>query len=105
MWHIWLCCIESALYAVILKLQPHRQEVWVNRITNRSLCQRTFTARAGLSLLVEIDPPLTQLITEVYETCIDRGAHPNVLSLGSHLDFEGWDAENKISNILLLPPD
>jgi len=95
-------CIESALYAFIMKQQPSSQEAWVNRKTNRSLCRNIF-ANQILPLLKEIDPPLGQVVEEIYETTIDRGAHPNVLSLGSHLDFDGWDAENRLSNILLLP--
>ncbi len=95
-------CIESALCAFIMKQQPSSQEAWVNRKTNRSLCRNIF-ANQILPLLKEIDPPLGQVVEEIYETTIDRGAHPNVLSLGSHLDFDGWDAENRLSNILLLP--
>ncbi len=35
-------CIESALYAFIMKQQPSSQEAWVNRKTNRSLCRNIF---------------------------------------------------------------
>lgn len=96
-------CIESALYAFIMKKQPSSQEAWVNRKTNRSLCRNIFNANTILPLLKEVDPPLGQIVEEIYQTTIDRGAHPNVLSLGSHVDFDEWDAKNKLSNILLLP--
>lgn len=75
----------------------------MNRKTNRSLCRRIFNANQILPLLKKIDPPLGQVFDEIYETTIDRGAHPNVLSLGSHLDFSEWEAANSLSNILLLP--
>jgi hypothetical protein len=96
-------CIESALYALMMKQQPSSQEAWVNRETNRAHCRNIFNANKIKPLLKEIDPPLGQVVDEIYETTIDRGAHPNVLSLGSHVDFDGWDAENRLSNILLLP--
>jgi hypothetical protein len=32
------------------------------------------------------------------ETYIDKGAHPNVLSLGQYLDFTDWDENNRLKN-------
>lgn len=99
------CCIECALYALMIRHQPSSQDVWVNRQTNRSACRRTFTVSAGLAILKEMDVPLTQAIQELYDAAIDNGAHPNMLSLRRHLDFSDWDDENGIRNVLLLPED
>lgn len=98
-------CIECALYALIVRRQPSTQDVWVNRQSNRSTCRKTFTFSAGLSILKEMDVPLTQVIQELYDAAIDNGAHPNILALGRHLDFSDWDDENGIRNVLLLPED
>lgn len=98
-------CLESALYAFLMEQQPSTQEAWINRKADRYLCKKIFNANKIISLLKKIVPPLGQVVHEIYETTIDRGAHPNVLSLGGHLNFDGWDAENKLSNILLLPAD
>jgi hypothetical protein len=98
-------CIESALYALIMKQQASSRAAWLNREMDRALCRRIFTAASGLALLMEIDAPLARVFEESYESTIDRGAHPNVLSLGSHLDFNEWDKKNNIANILLLPDD
>jgi hypothetical protein len=97
--------IESALYAFIMKYDPSSQTPWVDRNQDRKRCRQMFSASRGMTLLQTIDAPLAQAICESYETTIDRGAHPNVLSLGSHLDFDEWDAENKLANIVLLPAD
>lgn len=98
-------CIESALYALMMRHRSSTQEIWINRQNERDACRRTFTFNAGLSLLKEIDAPLAQVIQEIYDVAIDRGAHPNILALGAHLDFSDWDNQNSISNILLLPED
>lgn len=46
-----------------------------------------------------------QVFKEAYNVTIDKGAHPNMLSLGQHLDFSDWDDKNGIWNIVLLPND
>jgi hypothetical protein len=98
-------CIESGLYALIVKLDRSAQDAWVNRGHDRARCQKVFTASAGIQLLQTLDPPLKQVIQEAYDSTIDRGAHPNVVSLGNHLDLDDYDLENKIANVLLLPAD
>jgi hypothetical protein len=92
-------CIESALYALVMKQQASSQNAWVNRKTDRARCRKIFAVSSGLALLKEIDAPLEQVIEEACEATIDRGAHPNPLSLGSQLDFDEWDAANQISNV------
>jgi hypothetical protein len=82
---------------------PSSQKAWVNRKTDRDRCKKIFNANKIIPRLKKADPPLGQVFHEIYETTIDRGAHPNFLSLGSHLDFDEWDTENKVSNIVLLP--
>ncbi|MGY4512083.1 hypothetical protein [Bradyrhizobium sp. USDA 3650] len=97
--------IECALYALMMRHQPWTQEVWINRQSNRRACRDTFTFGAGLAILKKMDAPLAQLIQELYDAAIDNGAHPNILSLGRHLDFSDWDEANGLRNILLLPED
>jgi hypothetical protein len=98
-------CIESGLFALIMKFDGSAQDAWVNRRHDRARCRKIFTASAGIRLLQTLDPPLKQVIQEAYDSTIDRGAHPNVLSLGNHLDLDEYDLENKVTNVLLLPAD
>lgn len=98
-------CIESAQYALMMRHQASAEEIWINRQSERDACRRTFTFNSGLSLLKEIDTPLAQVVQEVYDVAIDKGAHPNILALGAHLDFSDWEDRNGIRNILLLPED
>jgi len=88
-----------------MKLDGSAQYAWVNRKHDRARCRNIFTASAGIRLLQALDPELTRVIQEAYESTIDRGAHPNVLSLGSHLDFDEYDLENRLTNVVLLPAD
>jgi hypothetical protein len=95
-------CIESALYALILQREPHTQKVWANRHNDRKACIKAFTPTAALTILHGIDSSLAQVFRETYEVTIDRGAHPNLLSLLQHLDFGRWEDEKRIDSALLL---
>jgi hypothetical protein len=79
--------VECALYSLIMQEQEGADTIWANRNLDREACKRTFTASKGMKLL-EFDPNLKTLAQQVYDACIDFGAHPNPIAVLKNLQVE-----------------
>jgi len=77
-------CLEWGLYALSMQEDPSDAEVWLRRHededSKRRVRQRFQMARM-MDLLTVRSDRVGKIVRELYERCIDFGAHPNELSL------------------------
>jgi hypothetical protein len=93
-------CIESALYAFNIHIEPSSLQVWLDRHKNNTSRQdsiKLFQPGVILTKLKQVNQALRQEVAKLYDTCIDLGAHPNERSVSSNLNL----TDGKISLRLL----
>ena len=77
-------CLEWGLYALSMREDPSDAEVWLRRHededSKRRVRQRFQIARM-MDLLAARSNHIGTIVRELYERCIDFGAHPNELAL------------------------
>jgi hypothetical protein len=77
-------CIENALYSFYIHKHPDLETVWINRHKGneqRSACRKSFQMVKILKSLKDSDIRAYKYVSAVYDRTIDRGAHPNVMSI------------------------
>jgi hypothetical protein len=74
--------LENALYAYHVYLNPNDKQLWLSRnSSNRKQVGWKFSANKIIPILISNNSTLRQLYEELYESAIDKGAHPNVDTL------------------------
>jgi hypothetical protein len=94
-------CLESALYAVIAAQSPMNRKIWSNRNEQVNACRNLFKKGTAKQYLEKADPNLATFVTELYDSMIDFGAHPNSRSVFSHLSLESRDEGQAVTLAIL----
>ena len=85
-------CIESALYANAMIINPKLQGVWLSRdrdIKARQACRDEFTVGKMLRYLSDTqNKEFSDTLRDFYDSTIDFGAHPNNRSMLSSTHIE-----------------
>lgn len=90
-------CLEGALYALHIDINPELRMVWLNRdrdVESRKVCQNRFKHRGVAKSLEAKSQWLYEIMSQLYEQTIDQGAHPNKRSVTDGLEVDE-DIENK----------
>ncbi|SDO66576.1 hypothetical protein SAMN04488595_101452 [Ralstonia sp. 25mfcol4.1] len=86
-WPLVRAALEAALYAVIVSEDDSLAHKWADPDLDRKERSRLFTAKKGIEAVRAESEPMASYISQVYETSIDFGAHPNRLGVVSHLEY------------------
>ena len=92
-------CVEYSLYALHIDKNPHTLEIFTRRNKDAASKQAflsEFRMKAMRSTLKNTDKTLFEIVETLYCRCIDFGAHPNPLAIGSSLRSTKTDEEQKI---------
>ncbi len=84
-------CLENGLYGLYLARNPASRETWLRRHDDDQARRRVkdeFTIRNLFDTLRGIDKREADVTGELYERCIDYGAHPNERGLTQSLKTE-----------------
>jgi len=91
-------CLENGLYGLYLSRNPASRETWLRRHDDEAAKRRIraeFTIRNLFDTLRGSDTNEARIAEELYERCIDYGAHPNERALTQSLRTEtGPDVVN-----------
>lgn len=91
-------CLENGLYGLYLSRNPASRETWLRRHDDETAKRRVraeFTMRNLFDTLRVADANEARVAEELYERCIDYGAHPNERALTQSLRTEtGPDVVN-----------
>lgn len=91
-------CLENGLYGLYLSRNPASRETWLRRHDSEQAKRRVrdeFTIRNLFETLRGCDGSEARVAEELYEYCIDYGAHPNERALTQSLKTEtGPDVVN-----------
>lgn len=81
-------CLEAALYGYYFYRNPEKVEIWLRRhddAKSKKAVRKEFLIGKMLEILEKEVPKVGKLMRELYETCIDYGAHPNERSMTSNM--------------------
>ena len=84
-------CLENGLYGLYLARNPGSRETWLRRHDSDQAKRRVkeeFTIRNLFNTLRGDDKREAEVAEELYERCIDYGAHPNERALTHSLQTE-----------------
>jgi len=84
-------CLENGLYGLYLARNPDSRETWLRRHDSEQAKRRVrdeFTIRNLFDTLRGVDKREAEVTGELYERCIDYGAHPNERALTQSLQTE-----------------
>src|SRR5262245_14980589 len=84
-------CLENGLYGLYLSRNPGSRETWLRRHDSEQARQRVrgeFTIRNLFDTLRATDNKEAAVAEQLYERCIDYGAHPNERALTVSLKQE-----------------
>jgi hypothetical protein len=87
-------CLESALYAFGIYKEAGLGEVWLNRHVDEEsqrLCRKRFQVGNLFQKLAAEQKSLQEEAEDLYDECIDRGAHPNERSVTANIKFSRSD--------------
>lgn len=82
-------CLENGLYGFYFWKHPKTARLWYERHDSKSKrkeCEGEFRLRKMLKLLESDDRKLGKIAANLYEWCIDYGAHPNERSISSVME-------------------
>jgi hypothetical protein len=92
--------LEHALYAHHASTSDERTQIWMNRGDNEASKKKSaseFSGRNFFPSLRERDQLTGQIVGDLYERCIELGAHPNAmgvtstLTVGEHQNHYSFD--------------
>lgn len=81
-------CLEVALYGYYFYRNPGKAEMWMRRHDDeksKKVVRNEFLIGKMLDLLEKESPGTGKLMRQLYERCIDYGAHPNERSMTSNM--------------------
>lgn len=84
-------CLENGLYGLYLAKNPSSRETWLRRHDSEQATRRVrdeFMIRSLLDTLRAMDGKEAAVAEQLYERCIDYGAHPNERALTLSLKTE-----------------
>jgi hypothetical protein len=84
--------MEWSLNGLYLHRKPDLSFTWLNRHNNKKEIRNIFKIGSMLSELKEIDSRLEKKVRNIYEWCIDWGAHPNEYAISAFYE------EKKVDN-------
>lgn len=82
-------CLENALYGFFFWKEPKKARLWYERhdsIMKKKEGRRQFQIKAMLQLLQTENQKIGKITEDLYEWCIDYGAHPNERSISSVME-------------------
>ncbi len=88
--------IENALYGLYVSRNPKSAEIWLNRHEDEKSKQRTrnlFSYSNVIQFLKSVDKRSYDATSQMYDRCIDLGAHPNERSVTSVMNMSKNDKE------------
>lgn len=94
-------CLESALYAVIVARSEEHRKIWSERKEHIKRCRSLFKKDTAQKYLAKVDPNLARLVSDLYESMIDLGAHPNSRSVFNHLSLDTRDEGEAVTLAIL----
>lgn len=83
--------LELALYAHHASTSGERAQIWMNRhdsAETKRQCSQEFTGRVIFPTLREKASVIGDIAGELYERCIDYGAHPNARGVLTTMSYE-----------------
>lgn len=101
--------LESACYAYVMARDSRLETVWLERLhgpAEKMACRKEFAGsikRAAQSIRLT-QQQLGDLVSDLYETSIDFGAHPNVRSVVPHLSMTEADDQVSVGVPCLFGP-
>lgn len=98
-------CLENALYGFFFWKNPQKSRLWYERhdsIMKKKEGRREFQIKTMLQTLKKEDPKEGKIAEQLYEWCIDYGAHPNERSISGVMDKieESGNIDFKINYLL-----
>ncbi|MCE5269814.1 hypothetical protein LLH00_00845 [bacterium] len=84
-------CLEFSLYALHIKNNPGYDEIWLRRHDNGDSIKdvrQKFRYQFLINTLELVDAALCPDVKQLYERCIDFGAHPNERSVTGSMQME-----------------
>lgn len=103
-------CLEAACYAQEIESKPHLAEVWLKRQESpeaHKKCRRAFgeAVKATCKRLSKRMPDNAGLVSQMYDSMIDRGAHPNVRSILPCIRMTETDTHHEVAIDFVVPGD
>jgi len=93
--------LESALYAVIAAQSPENRRIWLDRSEQVNACRNLFKKGTAKAYLEKVDQNLSNFVTQLYDSTIDHGAHPNSRSVFNHLNLESRNEGEAVTLAIL----
>ena len=97
-------CIELAGYAAIIFKEPDLARVWLDRHESEEAKRavlKSFTVRAMRDAVSAVCEKTAAVMSDLYETSIDFGAHPNERAIGASAHVEEVGDNIKMMQIQL----
>lgn len=97
-------CLENGLYGFYLAKNPASHEIWLRRHDSEECKKRVrneFTIRRLLDAVEECDKSEATIAEQLYEACIDYGAHPNERALIQRLEKQTTESNVQFQIIYL----
>ncbi len=97
-------CLELALYTFHFHKTPGGAEKWLRRHDDEDsmrAVKKEFRPSEMLKILANKDSELGEIAKQLYDYCIDYGAHPNEKGLTSSIDMNEEDSAKVYSLIYL----
>lgn len=94
--------LESACYVYLIALDDKKGDIWLDRHKSNSAterCRKAFKVSDVVRGLKSVSPAMSEFVDDLYDACIDFGAHPNCKSIMEHLTnlrsedgkLSGWE--------------
>ncbi|RJU11738.1 hypothetical protein XcmpCFBP7700_11455 [Xanthomonas campestris] len=101
-------CLEAACYAQVIEQKPELGDVWAKRHRDqdaRKRCRAEFSdaVKKTCKRFGKLMPENAGLITDMYDSMIDDGAHPNVRSIIPSIKMEETNTHFEVGLGLVLP--
>jgi hypothetical protein len=84
-------CPESALYAHLIDENVDAWDVWNRRgesVAAQRACAKLFSKGVLVGSLAKRSPALSEQADQLYERCIELGAHPNEMAVAMSMEVE-----------------
>jgi hypothetical protein len=90
--------LESACYAFLVSQDETRADIWLNRhrsTDDLKACRNVFVVDKAIKILQPFQPVMAEYVRGMYDASIDYGAHPNPLSVLSHIEATGPEGNDE----------
>lgn len=102
--------LEAACYAQEIESKPHLADIWLHRQESpeaHKKCRRSFgeAVKNTCKRLGKRMPANAGLISQMYDSMIDDGAHPNVRSILPSIRMSETDTHHEVAIGFVVPGD